>query len=688
MLAPTLQRSAGAATSIPKPPIRMQRPVPPQRRSTLKRSIDETEPVRTPSSPSKRGRVTFDSDIEIVSADDDDELDPLVVKEQVRRAIERHRAREDDGYDRISAVFDTPADNRAASSSKVLKIHLQAVLANVANLSKDCSGLVNAVLFSEWVGRDDAYYTLFVRFLNNLAAAQRGYQTKIMLMLVDLLGPQKTRRLPDHTAVRQPKIHRRVLLAIQHIVANVPSAPGALADRIFAKLGFEFEKAEDRMTFIRSFMDLIKYVPALTSEILTNVLRELIKLDVNVQDSLDLVDDDAEEELLHHMSSSQTLVARQQNASSQIADYGTPSMTDDSDSVNDDDLEPLDETAEEKQRRRLQDDIRQVDQIMDILFRYYDTLMSSGNLEVQDRATEELMAHFQRYILPSHHSRHPQFLLFRFCQTGPVVVDRFVTLCIQILIDKRQPPVMRHTAAAYFSGFVGRGAHVAPLLVHDCLDLLCDHLNERRVYYEKGIPGPDVKRFGDFYAAFQAMLYIFCFRWRDIAASSSDLEDETDLFDENEVEQFHFPENLKEALWSAIQSPLNPLRVCAPVIVDQFAALTHHLQFIYIYPKLEMNKHVRIATHRKTPSDLTMSDPNRDLSWMGDDGMLEGYFPYDPYQLPISKHWIQDDYVEWQGIPGEEEPEADSEDDEDAGVMLEAEADASEDDENDDYEEL
>ena len=682
MLAPTLQRSAGTATSLPKSLITMQRPVPPHRRSTLKRSIDETEPVSTPSSPSKRGRVTFDSDIEIVSADDDDELDPLVVKEQVRRAIERHRSREDNGYDKISAVFNVPVDNRAAPSSKVLKIHLQAVLANVANLSKECSGLVDAVLFSEWVGRDDAYYTLFVRFLSNLAAAQRGYQPKIILMLVDLLGPQQTRRLQAHHPVRQPKIHRRVLLAIQHIMANVPSAPGALADRMSAKLGFEFEKAEERMTFIRSFMDLIKYVPALTSEILTNVLRELVKLDVNVQDSLDLVDDDAEEELLHHMSSSQTLVARQQNASSQIADYGTPSVTDDSDSVNDDDLEPLEETPEERQRRRLQDDIRQVDQIMDILFRYYDALISSTNLEIQGRATDELMAQFQRYILPSHHSRHPQFLLFRFCQINPVVVDRFVTLCIGILVDKRQPPVMRHTAAAYFSGFVGRGAHVAPLLVHDCLDLLCDYLNERRLIYEQAIPGPDVKRFGDFYAAFQAMLYIFCFRWRDIAASSSDLEDETDVFNQNEDERFHFPENLKDALSSAIHSPLNPLRVCAPVIVDQFAKLTYHLQFIYVYSKIETNRQVRIVTNRKTVSDLTMSDPNRDLSWMGDDGMLEGYFPYDPYQLPISKHWIQDNYVEWQGIAAEEEAEVDSEDDEDAGVMVEAEPEPSDEDDD------
>lgn len=53
-------------------------------------------------------------------------------------------------------------------------------------------------------------------------------------------------------------------------------------------------------------------------------------------------------------------------------------------------------------------------------------------------------------------------------------------------------------------------------------------------------------------------------------------------------------------------------------------------------------------------SDLNINQPDRDQSWIGENGMLEGYFPYDPYHLPISKHWIEDDYVEWKGIPGEQ----------------------------------
>lgn len=54
--------------------------------------------------------------------------------------------------------------------------------------------------------------------------------------------------------------------------------------------------------------------------------------------------------------------------------------------------------------------------------------------------------------------------------------------------------------------------------------------------------------------------------------------------------------------------------------------------------------------------------------------MLEGFFPYDPYHLPISKHWIEGDYVEWRGIPGEENEESDSDSD--------GEDDAEDDDDN------
>lgn len=620
--------------------------------------------MEVPLSPSKRSRVTFDSDVEIVSADDDEDLDPLVVKEQVRRAIERHRFREDEAYEQIRSIFNATPEKVNAPSTKALKIHLQALLTNVTSLNKDCSSLVNTVLYSEWIGRDETYYALFVRFLNNLAAAQRGYQHKIMSMLVDLLGPQKTRRIDGSKPVRRLKLHRRVLQAIQHITLNVPSSPAVLADRVSSRLEFDFQKAEERMTYIRNFMEMIKYVPELTSEILTSIIRELIKLDVSVQVDLDEEEDDAEDDILNHMSSSQTLVA---DASQDMLEGGLDEDNDDMSTTDESDMEEDEEVDEATARRqKLKEDIKQVDLIMDILFQYYAKLTTSPALQVRDTAIEQLISQFHAHILPTYRARHPQFLVFHFAQADPIIVDRFVTSCVAILVDKRQPHHLRHSAAAYFAGFVGRGAHVSPQVVQDCLELLCDHLNILRKAYAPTCRGPDLKRYADFYAAFQAILYIFCFRWRDISFTDSD--DEDDDFNEEEPGDYHFAASLREALWEAIYSPLNPLRVCTPVIVEQFAKLTHSLKLFYVYPKLEENRHVRVTGHWRSMSDLSISNPDRDLSWVGDNGMLEGYFPYDPYHLPMSKHWIEGDYVEWKGIPGEEEEEMDTEDDVDLGV--------------------
>merc|ERR1712000_575229 len=127
MLAPQPRRPA-VPTTISSPVLSSSkhlRPQPIQRRSTLKRSIDETSLMDTPSSPSKRSRVTFDSDVEIVSADDEAVPDPSVVKEQVIRAIERHRLGANETYERVRAVFSTDPEKPNAPSTKNLRIHLQ-----------------------------------------------------------------------------------------------------------------------------------------------------------------------------------------------------------------------------------------------------------------------------------------------------------------------------------------------------------------------------------------------------------------------------------------------------------------------------------------------------------------------------------------------------------------------------------
>jgi RNA polymerase I-specific transcription initiation factor RRN3 len=673
MFAPPLVRLTAQA------PLSTSRPATLQRKSTLKRSRDENGLPDPPSSPSKRSRVGFDSETEIFSADEIEELDPIVVREEVRRAIQRHQMGEEGAFTRIQRIFATPKAGENGPSNQAVRIYLQALLANVSLLNKSCNTLVNTVLLSEWVGRGDSFIQLYTKFLGNLAASQGGYLSKILQMLVDLLGLQKTRRLPDCRPTRQPRIHRRVLQTLRYITQLIPVASGSLAEAIKRRLSFDFAKHEERITFIKSFKDLIDFVPEIATDILDTICNELVKLDVSIQAEMD-DDEDAEEVIMRHISSSQTLVAA---ASQQLP--GTPLRSDEEDydsTSPESDIEEEDLPEDELSRRKIKADVKQIDLIMDMLFQYFSRQAAKSSTTTMN----QLLSQFHNIILPTYRSRHTQFLIFHFAQTSPIFVDQFVTSCIELLLDPHQSQYAHHAAAAYFSGFVGRGVHVSPTVVTDCIELLCDQLTSLRTQHEPLCRGPNLKRYADFYATFQAILYIFCFRWRDLA-SSDDSDNDDDFADDNAPESFYFSDKLRSALTAAVYSPLNPLRVCTPVIVEQFAKLAQALDFMFLHSKIASNRHVRLhALHERSISQLDINAPAgmSDGGLMGDNGVMEGYFPYDPYELPISRHWVEQEYVVWKGIPGEKIVEgSDEEEDEEEGVMVgvdgEEEGDSEED---------
>lgn len=180
---------------------------------------DEGEPVQM---ERKKRRVKFDlsgsgggSSKKKVSMETDgdrgeaDALDAAVVREEVRRAIQRHYSGDSGGLDRIKALFAVDAkrgpgaghakedeeeeeeadeeDGGAAEvpSGRLLRNHLLGLLANVSDLEAPCSGLVYAVLGSDWVGRDERYVRLYVKFLGTLVAARGGYLNAVLRMLAN-----------------------------------------------------------------------------------------------------------------------------------------------------------------------------------------------------------------------------------------------------------------------------------------------------------------------------------------------------------------------------------------------------------------------------------------------------------------------------------------------------------------------
>ncbi|KAJ5335113.1 RNA polymerase I specific transcription initiation factor RRN3 [Penicillium brevicompactum] len=612
----------------------------------------------------KRPRVQFDADVK-THEDTSSEKSPAVVREEVRSAIHRHvTLSESEGYDHIKGIFTADPKKQGDDSLLAydmptptsLKNHLMGLLSHVASLDRSCSGLVNAVINSEWLGRDDAYVKLFIRFLGNLAAAQGSYLAPVLKMLTSNMAtvPRGVGRLPDYEVVSASIIHTRVHMALRHILKLIPAGSGALSPILSSQFPFDSDPANANVTYTRNLIQMITYAPELQSDILALVTEKLVKIDVQIQVDMEDYEDEIGDNLVHAAEEEE----------------------EDDDSVASDDSDDEDDDA--KSGKKIKENISKVDGMIDLLFEYFSTPFSSNNLDDKENALDLLLSHFQTIILPTYRSRHTQFLLFHFSQASPVLIDRFASTFVQILFNKLQPGIVRQSAAAYLASFVARGAHISGDVVRDVFDLLLTHLNSLRADYENTCRGPDLRRYGPFYSTAQAILYIFCFRWRDLTTAAAD-GDTYDQVDELEPTQITFPPNIKEFLHKCIYSRLNPLKVCSPAIVAEFARITHHFQFLYVYPLLETNKRMRITAFRSisTLADPRFSHVGREIRAGDNSGyQLDAYFPFDPYQLPRSRRWLEGDYVEWRGIPGLDDADdsdsgADESDDEDGEDVTE-----------------
>ncbi|KAJ5825012.1 Armadillo-like helical [Penicillium robsamsonii] len=646
---PTVSRSKMLPTSSPVPILKTSKAPPVVAGS--KRKMSEMDLPLSPSSSQaddatedlpptkKRARVQFDQDVTIHDAGSS-EKSLAVIREEVRGAIHRHvTMSESEGYDRIKGIF--LADPKKQGDDSLLayespthtslRNHLLGLISHVASLDRSCSGLVHAIINSEWLGRDESYVNLYTRFLGNLAAAQGTFLGPVLKMLATNLGsiPRGLGRLPGYAVVSPSEMHTRVHMAMRHVLRLIPAGSGSLSPILSSQFPIDSDLASANIAYTRNLIQIITYAPELQSDILALITEKLVKVDVEIQVDMEDLEEDVGDEIL-------------QVDDEEIDDDASSVASDESD---DDDT---------KGAKKIKDNILKVDGMIDILFEYFSPPFTSGTLDDKENALDLLLSHFQSIILPTYRSRHSQFLLFHFSQVSPVLVDRFASTFVQLIFNKLQPGILRQSAAAYLASFVARGAHISGEVVRDVFDLLLTHLNSLRIDYEDSCRGPDLRRYGPFYSTAQALLYIFCFRWRDLTTAAID-GDNADQVDELEPGQVTFPPNIKEFLHKCIYSRLNPLKVCSPAIVAEFARIAHHFQFLYVYPLLETNKRIRVTAFRSlsTMSDPRFSHVGREIRAGDNIGyQLDAYFPFDPYQLPRSRRWLEGDYVEWRGIPG------------------------------------
>lgn len=641
-----------------------------------------------PSSPGKRPKVKFDTDVE-VQVIGEWEKDPELIREEVRRAVALHARGENAGYDQVKEIFTTEPASEDAPSPTTIKNYMLALLGSVASLNKSCSGLVHAVLESQWLGRDEGYVALYIRFLGALSSAQGGFVGTVLRMLVENFSsgmhfhhlqcgtdlnhpavPLSSGQLPNYPTLNRIQLYARAHLALKYLLQLIPSASGVVSPDLAAAFPPSTDSTKAHVTYVQNLLKIIDYAPELRSDILVLITERLIKIDLQVQEDLENLEEGVDESLVEDIFKPRTTHEDSKELSAEEFE------DDDDESVISE--ESLDEEAQ--RLKEVKSNADKVDVILNTLFAYYEPFFTSRKLEDKESTLELLLSHFATIILPTYHSRYTQFLLFHFAQTTPASIDHFAGTCVHIAFDKHQPAIIRRSAAAYLGSFVARGKHVPSQIVHDVFDMIGGQLHTLLTEYEPSCRGPDLRRYATFYPLVQALLYIFCFRWRDLTLDADSYADPN--FDDDAAAAFDekpptWAPGVRETLHRTIHSPLNPLKVCSPAIVAEFANIAHRHGLIYVYSRIETNKRLRLSHFTSSPSDRT---PGREtaLSVKNDESyhQLDAYFPFDPYQLPRSKKWIEGDYVDWEGVPEDEGPGELSESESDEDLASDVEEDS------------
>jgi RNA polymerase I-specific transcription initiation factor RRN3 len=150
--------------------------------------IDDDDMSAQPSLSKRARTVTFNPHVQQQTFTSSPEavIDMEDIRRTVKKALEEHAksSPDDSRYDNIKEVFSAKNKSKGKSDNDSTRAHLLALSGCVSLLGKSCSGLVKAVLESDWIGREETYVKAYIHFLGHLVSAQGAYVGTVLSMLI------------------------------------------------------------------------------------------------------------------------------------------------------------------------------------------------------------------------------------------------------------------------------------------------------------------------------------------------------------------------------------------------------------------------------------------------------------------------------------------------------------------------
>ncbi|KAI9297522.1 RNA polymerase I-specific transcription initiation factor RRN3 [Neoconidiobolus thromboides FSU 785] len=498
-------------------------------------------------------------------------------------------------YNELISEFE---DTSSRVDYKKILLWIQVLNQHVSILNNQNHLLIEKILSLKWYLQPQFFVNNFYSLIKNIITYHSSFIEPAIQITVKLFLKELGNGIIDNQQANE-RIHH----LLQELLTLVPTAPTFLFDYLVLCFPRKRQSIIQQKLFCENLIKVINYAPYLTGQILGLMIERILKIDVEVQVEI-------EELQLQENNPSEVIFEMDMNDIKPIENNNNNNNDEEDNS----DIESDEEiVASEINITEL---VEKLDIMLEILFLYLseiDYTTTHGHI-----IYTLILTSFDKLILKTFKSRYTQFIVFYLCSKNKQFADNFLGDLFKSLFSEQIPQVTRIASAAYIGSFIARAKFCEDSYVCTTTQMLTEWLT-----WHLEAQGPnatlDPNRHAIFYAATQAALYIFCFRWK--------------LFILNETidstERWH---PAVTVLRHIINSKLNPLKVCNEIVVEQFSNLSHQLNFMYCYPIIENNRKLYLPINLQGTIDK------------------EGFFPFDPFKLTKSKRFILPLYVEWESL--------------------------------------
>lgn len=582
--------------------------------------------------------------------------------------------------------------------------------------SKEMKALIdNLINLNDWfLHPEEDFANNYMKFIKLLCSGQPKYISKILETFI--------LQLSDNNISVTREYHHQLFA---YLVNGFPTIVSEFLNLLVRAFPNKNDTQARNINYIENLLEIMKYCKESRYSLMALIVEKMISIDVELQNEIDEMDSDNDD------SSSDMSGEDSENDSGSEEESDSDDEYESGDEKLDSDDEVISDREEEENGMYLSssmdkqskagdlsdeaipegeeeygveesNNIQELSVKLDLMLAKVSGFLRA-NLTTEKLESGEgieiytnLKSIFKSHILPTYYTKSTQYLIFHASQEQEELMDSFLVGLLDVSFSKTESIESRVKALQFLSSFIARAKKMTKSqILFVCTYLvtwLSRYVVEREVEIE-GMAGT-MERFEHFYATFQALCYIFCFRHDIFKLKSQNADSKKTELSVEEQLKLKVKGTIKNSVdseWECeldrfyqrmILSKFNPLKYCNENVILMFANIAQKTNLVYCYTVIEKNNKDNILgiinssnlgnINEKSFSGSNGSDKplstsgvlNATLSLTNTTSLqkkqfidLQSYFPFDPLFLPTYKEFMKEYYIEWSEVEFDNETE-------------------------------